>query len=49
MSYDRKELIQEKRRLTAILKSYSNANDCHCLTAELLTKRILKLNQLIKP
>jgi hypothetical protein len=45
----RKELIQEKRKLTSLLKSYNNANDCHCLLAELLVKRILKLNQLLKP
>lgn len=46
--YERKELISEKRKLTNSLKCYNNENDWHCLMAELLVRRILKIQELLK-
>jgi hypothetical protein len=47
MEKSRKELISEKRKLTNRLKDYSNPNDYCCMAAELIVKRILKINSML--
>ena len=46
MNYqERKDLLSEKRKLLNHLKNYNNAEDCHCLMAELLVKSILRIEE----
>jgi hypothetical protein len=43
-----KILKSEKRKLYNILKIYNNEQNCYCLAAEVIVKRIIKIEELLK-